>query len=180
MDERTDAKIKKQDCHHQIDLEVAMFRPRSPGISQVPKSLQEEQREQCEEDSCSLMPERSSGAGKRPPECPSKATATLGRLTYNAAGHWRTLAQVAERRARNSPFLRPSLYPELAPAHQCRNSPSPSASQNLSAGECRSQAFDLDEPCPHRKSVAAESNYVTSFWKAKYGKKNATILARGG
>ena len=90
--------------------------------------------------------------------------------------------QVAKQQARELAFPQAvALHPELAPAHQCRNSPSPSArAKPLRPGECRSQAFDLDEPCPHRKSVAAESNYVALFWKAKYGKKNATILARGG
>ena len=31
-----------------------------------------------------------------------------------------------------------------------------------------------------QKSVAAESNFVALFWKETYGKKNASILARGG
>lgn len=58
----------------------------------------------------------------------------------------------------------------LPPAHAKPSRPS----------ECRSPAFDLDERCPHRKSVAAESNFVALFWKETYGKKNASILARGG
>jgi hypothetical protein len=60
------------------------------------------------------------------------------------------------------------LKPHAAPA---------SAKPSLPDG-CRSQAFDLDEPYPHRKSVAAVRYDIALFCKAKYGKKNAFLRGR--
>jgi len=64
MDERTDGKIEKQDCHDQIDLKVAMFRSRSPAPAQAPESLEKEKCKQGKEHSRHLMPERAACASK--------------------------------------------------------------------------------------------------------------------
>jgi len=84
-DKRADGKIEKYHSHHQINLEVPMFRSESPGIAQAPETLGKKQSKQREEKSCDLMPQCTASGGERLPESTAKPSTALRCLANQIA-----------------------------------------------------------------------------------------------
>ena len=163
---------------------MPMFWSESPGIAQTPETLGKKQSKQREEKSGHLMPQCTASGGKCFPESSTEPATALRRFAHQVAAGNRT-ARLSQAAASVLPGWRAGsgrLGLQVQQTMHCpwKSHSAPAPAEPSPPDGCRSQAFDLDEPYPHRKSVAAGRYDIALFSKPKYGKKNATISARGG